>query len=108
MEEREKMHVLTGGMILITLGILILLNSMDIYGFMKSWPILLIVIAIGTLIQRAKDIGGWFIAVAGLIFLISQNGWIDMNKIAVYLLPLLLIVIGINILRKNRRKHKER
>jgi len=108
MEEREKMHVLTGGMILITLGILILLNSMDIYGFTKSWPILLIIIAIGTLIQRAKDIGGWFIAVAGLIFLISQNGWIDMNRIAVYLLPVLLIVIGINILRKNRRKQKER
>jgi hypothetical protein len=108
MEEREKMHVLTGGMILITLGILILLNSLDIYGFSKSWPILLIIIAIGTLIQRAKDIGGWFIAVAGVIFLISQNGWIDMNKIAVYALPLLLIVIGANIMRKNYRKHRER
>ncbi len=107
MEDREKMHVLTGGMILITLGILILLNSMDVYGFSKSWPILLIIIAIGTLIQRGKDIGGWFIAVAGVIFLVSQNGWMDMNRIAVYLLPLLLIVIGVNILRRHYRKRKE-
>jgi hypothetical protein len=107
MEDREKMHVLTGGMILITLGILILLNSMDVYGFSKSWPILLIIIAVGTLIQRSKDIGGWFIAVAGVIFLVSQNGWMDMNRIAVYLLPLLLIVIGVNILRRHYRKRKE-
>jgi len=107
MEEKEKMHVLTGGMILITLGVLILLNGLDIYGFTRSWPILLIIIAIGTLIQRAKDIGGWFIGIAGLVFLISQNGWVDLNKAAVYLLPLLLIVVGANILRRHYRKHKE-
>ncbi len=107
MEEREKMHILTGGMILITLGVLILLNSMGIYGFNESWPILLIIIAIGTLIQRVKDIGGWFIAVAGVMFFVVQNKIANMNQIASYLLPVLLILVGVNILRKNKSKKQE-
>ncbi len=107
MEEREKMHILTGGMILITLGVLILLNSLGIYGFNESWPILLIIIAIGTLIQRVKDIGGWFIGVAGVMFFIVQNKFADMNKLASYLLPVLLILVGINVLRKKKSNRQE-
>ena len=64
MEPKEKRHILTGGMILITLGVLIILNNTTAYRFGMSWPILLIVVAIGTLVQRVKDIGGWIIGVA--------------------------------------------
>ena len=62
---RERRNVLTGGMILITLGILIFLHKLDVWAFSSSWPLLLIVIAVGTLIQRVKDLGGWIIGSVG-------------------------------------------
>jgi hypothetical protein len=107
LEEKEKKRILTGGMVLITLGVLIMLSNMNIYGFEKSWPILLIVIAVGTLMQRIKDIGGWFIGVAGLIFLFVKNWGYDLHVIAIYLLPLLLILVGINILIKQYKKKQQ-
>ncbi|MGD1152781.1 MAG: DUF5668 domain-containing protein [Syntrophales bacterium] len=107
MEVRGKRHILTGGMILITLGVLIILSNMDIYGFDRSWPILLIVIAAGTLMQRVKDIGGWFIGVAGVIFLLVKNWGYDLHVTARYLLPVLLILYGINVLIKHYKKKQQ-
>ncbi len=107
MEAREKRHILTGGMILITIGVLIILSTMGIYGFDRSWPILLIVISAGTLMQRIKDIGGWFIGAAGVIFLMVNNWGYNLHVIARYLFPLLLILIGINILIKHYKKRKQ-
>lgn len=107
MEAREKRHILTGGMILVTLGVLIILSNMDIYGFDRSWPILLIVIAAGTLMQRVKDIGGWFIGVAGVIFLLVKNWGYDLHVTARYLLPVLLILYGINVLIKHYKKKQQ-
>jgi len=69
MGTKEKMKVLTGGVILIALGILIFLNSMGYYGFDKSWPIFLIVISICTLVQQVRDIGGWLIGLSVSPFL---------------------------------------
>jgi len=51
-------------MILITVGILIILNKIKAFGFNKIWPILLIVIGNGTLVQRVRDLGGWFLVAA--------------------------------------------
>ena len=107
MEARGKRHILTGGMILITLGVLIILSNMDIYGFDRSWPILLIVIAAGTLMQRVKDIGEWFIGVAGVIFLLVKNWGYDLHVTARYLLPVLLILYGINVLIKHYKKKQQ-
>lgn len=104
MESRAKRHILTGGMILITVGILIILNKITAFGFNRSWPILLIVIGIGTLVQRVRDLGGWFLVAAGVIFLLIYNWQMDIQIISTYILPGLLIVIGINILRKYFRK----
>jgi hypothetical protein len=101
----EKRNVLTGGMILITLGVLIILGKMNVWSFGQSWPLLLIVIATGTLLQRASDLGGWLIGCVGLIFLVSENMGVKIYAIATLLLPLLLILVGINILVKHFRKN---
>ena len=61
MATRNRKSILTGGMILITIGILIILHKIDVWEFSHSWPLMLIVIAAGTLIQRVKDLGGWII-----------------------------------------------
>ncbi len=104
-EHREKRHVLTGGLIMITLGMLIILGKMNIWSFGQSWPLLLIVVALGTLLQRTNDLGGWVIGGVGLIFLVLENMEVKIYAIASLLLPLLLILIGINILVKYFRKN---
>ena len=103
--QREKKGVLTGGMILMTLGILIILGKMNAWSFGQSWPLLLIVIAAGTLIQRANDLAGWIIGCVGLVFLVVENSGVKIYAIATFLLPLLLILVGINVLVKQLRKN---
>ena len=104
MQAKETRKVLAGGLILITLGVLILLNSMGEYSFSKSWPILLIVIGATTLLQNRKDKTGWFIGAAGLVFLFEKNWFAGYGDITRYGMPVLLIVIGAFILLKAMKK----
>ncbi|MDO9528949.1 MAG: DUF5668 domain-containing protein [Syntrophales bacterium] len=104
MVAKETRKVLAGGIILIALGILIFLNSMTGYGFDKSWPILLIVISICTLVQQSKDIGGWLIGIVGTVFLVIRNFYTDLDKIATYALPSLLMLLGAYVLFNYFRK----
>jgi len=100
MESKEKMHVITGGMVLITLGVLVILGNTQIWSFSRSWPVLLIVIAVGTLIQRFKDMGGWIILAVGVVFLLTEVFGMQVYALGKYLMPVLLIVVGANILFK--------
>jgi predicted membrane channel-forming protein YqfA (hemolysin III family) len=101
---KQKHNVLTGGMILITLGVLIYLSKAEIYPFRQTWPILLIVVGICTLIQRVKDVGGWFITIVGVLFLITECYGFELYKLSQYILPAILVLIGVYILVR-RRKH---
>jgi putative Mn2+ efflux pump MntP len=107
METRNKRNILTGGMILITIGSLIILHKMDVWEFSRSWPLLLIVIAVGTVIQRARDLGGWIIGCVGLVFFLAENIGMEIWKIVNFLLPLLLILVGVHIIIKYFRKKTE-
>jgi hypothetical protein len=107
METRNKRSILTGGMILITIGGLIILHKMDVWAFSHSWPMLLIVIALGTVIQQVKDLGGWIIGCVGLVFFLAENIGMEIWKIVNLLLPLLLILVGVNIVIKYFRKKRE-
>ena len=103
MQPKERRRVLTGGLILITLGVLILFNSMGVYGFAKSWPILLLVVALGTLLQNWRDMAGWFIGLVGLIFLIKENWYGKLGEYANYAVPLILILLGAYVLLRKRK-----
>jgi hypothetical protein len=104
MERKEKMHVITGGMVLITLGVLVILGNTQIWSFSRSWPVLLIVIAVGTLIQRFKDLGGWIILAVGVVFLLTEVFGMQIYAMGKYLMPVLLIVVGANVLFKYNRR----
>ncbi len=91
-------------MILITIGILIILHKIGLWEFSHSWPLLLIVIAAGTIIQRVKDIGGWIIGCVGVVFFLAENVEMEIWKIVNILLPLLLILIGAHIIIKYFKK----
>jgi purine-cytosine permease-like protein len=106
-EKRERRSVLTGGLILVTLGGLIIFHKMGVWEFSRSWPLLLIVIAAGTLIQQVKDPGGWIIGCVGLVFFLSENLGVEIWKIVNLLLPLLLILAGVNVIIKYFRKKGE-
>lgn len=104
MERKEKMHVITGGMVLVTLGVLIILGNTQIWSFSRSWPVLLIVIAVGTLIQRFKDLGGWIILAVGVVFLLTEVFGMQVYTMGKYLMPVLLIVVGANVLFKYNKR----
>jgi cadmium resistance protein CadD (predicted permease) len=100
----EKRNIITGGLILITLGVLIFISKTTTYGFGQSWPILLIVIGVSTLFQKAKDIGGWFITVVGIIFLFVEIYGLELSRYSQYIFPVVLVLLGIFVILK-RRKH---
>jgi hypothetical protein len=100
----EKRNIITGGLILITLGVLIFVSKATSYSFGQTWPILLIVIGISTLFQKARDVGGWFITVAGIIFLVMEFYGLELSRYSQYILPAILILLGIFVIMK-RRKH---
>jgi hypothetical protein len=104
MERKEKMHVITGGMVLITLGVLVILGNTQIWSFSRSWPVLLIVIAVGTLIQRFKDLGGWIILAVGVVFLLTEVFGMQVYALGKYLMPVLLIVVGANVLFNHSKR----
>jgi hypothetical protein len=93
-EIRGKRGVITDGVILIALGVLIFLNTANIYVFSESWPLMLIVISVCVLVRNIYNTGGWAIGVIGAIFLVIRNFYPDLDKVASYILPLLLIFLG--------------
>jgi len=100
----EKRNVITGGLILITLGVLIFISKTTSYSFGQTWPVLLIVIGISTLFYRIKAIEGWFIATVGVIFLYVEFYGFDLYKYSQYILPVILVLLGIFVIMK-RHKH---
>jgi len=101
--------VLTGALILIALGALILLNSSRLYGFDESWPVLLIVVAIGLLVQHVKNISGWLVGVVGVIFLALKNFYPSSMEWAKYVIPAVMILSGAFLVYewfKTRRREK--
>jgi len=94
LEIREKRGVITDGVVLIALGVLIFLNTANIYIFSESWPLMLIVISVYVLVRSIYNTGGWAIGVVGVIFLVIRNFYPDLDTAASYILPLLLILLG--------------
>jgi len=98
---------ITGALILIALGVLIILNTTGTYDFSKSWPILLIVVAIATLARKMQDLGGWFIGIVGVLFFVVKNFYDQIEKAVAYIFPALLILLGAYLIADQMRKHRK-
>jgi predicted membrane protein len=105
-EVQERKIKITGALILIVLGILIILNTMGVYEFSKSWPILLIVVAIATLTRKSRDLGGWFIGIVGVLFFIIKNFYDQIENAVAYIFPILLILLGAYLIAEQVKRHK--
>ena len=99
----KKHNMFTGGVVLITLGVLIFLSKSGSYPFGQTWPVLLIAIGICTLIQRFRDLGGWIITLAGIGFFLNELYGFDLTKFSKYLLPTVLILLGIFVILRRKK-----
>ncbi|MGE5844770.1 MAG: LiaF transmembrane domain-containing protein [Syntrophaceae bacterium] len=104
METKEKMRIASGAVILLTLGVLVLLSSFGIYSLDKSWPILIIVFALFTLVQSPKDAGGWIIGAAGLLFLFFENWFDQVGAMTMNLVRSAILIVVAFFLFKTMRK----
>ena len=104
MEAKEKMRIASGAVILLTLGVLVLLSSFGIYSLDRSWPILILVFALFTLVQSPKDAGGWIIGAAGLLFLFFENWFDQMGAMTMNLVRSALLIVVAFFLFKTMRK----
>jgi Domain of unknown function (DUF5668) len=50
--DRSLLHAIRGPVILITVGVLFALNNFTPYGFAETWPVLLIVVGLLSLLSR--------------------------------------------------------
>lgn len=113
-----------GGLILIAIGVVFLLNQLGIwsvdigYVFKNYWPVILIMFGLkGILIQRRLDYGWggsylWnlIVVVVGLVFLNNNLRWfnqIGFEDIFKFLVPFILIVLGLNMLLRPRKSQKQ-
>ena len=55
MEAKEKMKLASRAVILLTLAALALLSALGVYSLDKSWPVLILVFALFTLVQSPRD-----------------------------------------------------
>ena len=106
----KKLGKVLWGICFILVGIIVLLNSLgiiDINIFFKGWWTLVIIIPsfIG-LIKDEDKIWSIFFLILGIALLLSSRGLFNMTIIAKCILPAILIVIGINIIFKDKSKSK--
>lgn len=99
----------TGGIILIIIGVLFLLNRIPqtavlFPSWFFTWPVLLIGIALVTAIKSRFRNPGWLIMGAiGFYFLLEENDMIGLN-LKPFIIPVGLILLGIFITIKRNRQ----
>jgi len=103
-EAKEKVKVLSGAAILLTMGVLVLLNSMGTWGLEKSWPVLIVVFALCTLVQSHRDAGGWIIGAAGLLFLFFENWFGQVSETTINAIRSAILVVLVFVWFKYLRK----
>ena len=92
---------LMGGIVLLTLGCLFVLDSLFILGLLTSWPLLLVVIGLGLFLLNRRTLAGWIIGGIGVILFVvyfaksffpEVEAWTDL------VWPIILIIVGVLLL----------
>lgn len=94
------------GLILIMLGLIVLLNALEIASiniFFKGWWTLIIIVPCFVNIFKDEDKTGSIIGfVIGVFLLLGVRDIIDFSLVGKLVLPLILIICGISLLFKDR------
>ncbi len=104
-QKTRKRGSLFGPLILIALGVIFLLNNInvlpgDLWGtLLQFWPLILVAIGLDNIFQREGLVGATFMIGLGVVFLLSNLGYINTNiwQLILRLWPLLLVAIGLDL-----------
>jgi predicted membrane protein len=100
------------GLLIIAAGVLLLLNSMDLgvaIDIGDYWPVILIVIGLGKIVQPRHSrqlYWGIVIGIVGVLFLLNNLGYLHFWFKDLW--PVILILLGIEILRCGAFRHRIR
>jgi hypothetical protein len=96
---------LMGGLVLVTLGPLLLLDNLEILYFRETtWPLLLVAIGFGLFLLNRRTLAGWIIGGIGIIFFVVNfvifffPGFEDWTFLVG---PIILIIIGVLLLYRS-------
>lgn len=102
---RRHSNRISSGIFLIVLGVLFLLDSLDVMNFSQVfvhwWPLILVGLGLMTLRGEDKS-GGVLLIVIGLILLGLSLDFINWHQITDYW-PVVLIIIGLMTILEGRR-----
>lgn len=91
---------ITAGLILLTVGIFMLLERMDIFDVTRllTWPVIIIAVGVIILVRNRMNSGfGLLLVLVGSFFLIKREGWLPYGY-ETYVIPVALIILGMYFL----------
>lgn len=95
------------GLALIVIGVLIFLDRMGAgYGLREGWPWIVIALGIGDLFRNLRSVPAWVTTIIGILILGGKYYSIHFSlpsMIKVYFLPVLLIVLGLLWMLKQKK-----
>lgn len=94
------------GFIILGIGVLLLLKKIGVFipGWVLTWPMILIVIGVFTLIKHEfKSLFGAFLLALGSYFLLRNEFDLDFS-LDRYIFPIALIVLGIYLISKKKKE----
>ena len=98
---RTKKGQLIGGLVLLTVGILFILDRLIILEIYISWPVILVVIGVGLFLSNPQSLASWIVGgIGAILFLVNfviaffpeVEAWSDL------VWPTILVIIGILLL----------
>lgn len=97
--------MLMGGLLLVTIGPLLLLDNLEILYFRETtWPLLLVAVGVGLFLWNRRTLAGWIIGGIGIIFFVVNfvifffPGFEDWTFLVG---PIILIIIGVLLLYRS-------
>jgi len=103
---RRHRGSLFGPLLLIALGIVFLLNNVNVLQgdvwntILRLWPLILIVIGLDSLYQRQGLVGAIFLIGLGALFLLANLNVLNLDvwQMALHLWPVLFVAIGLDLI----------
>lgn len=112
--KRRWLDRLFGGVVLIGIGVIFLLNQLEVidvslgYVIGQYWPVILIILGLKELLKGRKSfIGGAVLLLIGTYFLGRNEGWIWLTPGSFFkiIIPALLIIAGLYVIFKPNDHH---
>lgn len=102
------------GLVIIAVGIIAMLDAFEIvYAwevFYTYWPVLLILLGVGNLLdRRSSNMSGLILIVIGGFFLADKLDLVILENIRLshIIIPTIIILVGVNLVLPDRRKNQD-